>query len=64
MKTSNNLPQKNSNMISHDEAMKLNRHARRALGKINKVKIMGSNTDHLKEKDKPFALQTITGIKK
>jgi len=51
-------------MISHEDAMKMNRAARRRLGKENGVKIMGSNTDHIKEKDKPFALQTFTGIKK
>lgn len=64
MKTLMNLPQKNNNQISHEDAMKMNRHDRRRLGKMNGVKIMGSNTDHIKEKDKPFALQTITGIKK
>lgn len=42
----------------------MNRHDRRRLGKENGVKIMGSNTDHLKGKEKPFALKTITGYKK
>jgi hypothetical protein len=43
--------------------MALNRKQRRYLGKINGVKIVGSNTDHIKEKDKPFALTTFTGKK-
>ncbi len=65
MKISKNLPQvNNEKTISQEEAMGMNRHARRVLGKINKVKIMGSNTAHIKEKDKPFALQTITGYRK
>lgn len=42
----------------------MNRRDRRALGKLNGVKILGSNTDHIKEKDKPFALTTFTGKKK
>lgn len=49
--------------ISAADAMKLNRANRRKLGKMNGVKIMGSNTDHLKTK-KPYALLTFTGIKK
>lgn len=59
MKTSNNQ----NNIISHDEAMKMNRKTRRALGKMNGVKIVGSNTDHIK-KDKPYALTTFLGHKK
>ncbi len=42
----------------------MNRSERRRLGKLNGVKIPGSNTDHIKEEDKPYALKTITGHKK
>lgn len=55
------MKETSSNSISASEAMSLNRAARRKLGKTNKVKIMGSRTDHLKQK--PHALTTFTGKK-
>ncbi len=47
--------------ISGYDAMKLNRAARRKLGKANGAKIYGTNTAHLKQK--PHALTTFTGKK-
>jgi hypothetical protein len=58
-----NKPQQNRT-ISQEEAMKMNRRDRRRLGKENGVKIVGSNTDHIKPEDKPFALTTFTGKRK
>lgn len=50
-----------SNSLSAQEAMSMNRKERRRLGKLNKVKIWGTNTAHLKER--PHALTTFTGKK-
>jgi len=60
-KTPNMKETSKSNHISSQDAMKLNRADRRKLGKVNGVKIMGSRTDHLKQK--PHALTTFTGKK-
>jgi hypothetical protein len=49
--------------LTPEEAMAMNRKDRRRLGKMNKVKIMGSRTDHLKKDQKPHALTTFTGKK-
>lgn len=60
-------PKETSNsddIITHEQAMAMPRSARRKLGKANKAKIWGSSTAHLKEKEKPFALTTFTGIRK
>lgn len=51
----------NSNNISGYDAMKLNRAERRQLGRANRAKIYGSNTNHLKTP--PHALTTFTGKK-
>ncbi len=62
MKMTPNKPE--DNQISADEAMHMNRHERRALGKLNGVKIMGSNQPYVKGKEKLYGLKTFTGIKK
>ena len=60
--TPNTKETSSSNIITPQELMAMNRKDRRRIGKLNHVKIWGTNTAHLKEK--PHALTTFTGIKK
>jgi hypothetical protein len=50
-----------NNSLTPQEAMQLSRKERRILGKINGVKIPGTNLPYIKGETPLFALETFTG---